>query len=82
MGPVPGSKAARLRTERHLAGVPEAAAGADAVELDEPDSPLDADFDSVFDSVLVSVPVFFSAGADSDAEPPPDPELELALLGA
>jgi hypothetical protein len=68
--------------ERHLAGVPEAAAGADAVELDELDSLPLADFDSVFDSALVSLPVFFSAGAESEAEPPPDPELELALLGA
>ena len=58
----------------HLAAVPEAGAGADVVELDEPDSPPLADFDSVFDSVLApdsvlaSAPVFFSAGADSAAD--------------
>jgi len=49
-------------------------AGAVVAELDEPDSPLLDDFDSVFDSVfapdsdLASLPVFFSAGADSLAE--------------
>jgi len=46
----------------------EALAGAEVVELAEPDSPLLALFDSVFVSVLASVPVFFSAGADSEAE--------------
>lgn len=55
----------------HLAGELEAAgAGADA--LDEPESPLLAGFDSV----LLSAPVFFSAGADSFAEPL-SAELEL-----
>ena len=42
-------------------------AGAEVVELADPDSPALALFDSVFDSVLASVPVFFSAGADSEA---------------
>jgi hypothetical protein len=75
--------------ERYFAAALEALAGAEVVEPAEPDSPpladFDSDFDSVFDSVLapesalVSAPVFFSAGADSEAEPPPDSALELPL---
>jgi hypothetical protein len=73
-----------------LAALPEAVAGADFAELVELDSPLLAAFVSDFVSVLVSLPDFFSAGADSDAEPlpasdpdaPPDSDLELVLLGA
>jgi hypothetical protein len=60
--------------------------GADVVELDEPDSPLLAGFDSVFDSALDSVfaslPAFFSVGAESEPELLPDSEPELLLLGA
>lgn len=68
----------------YLTAVLEAGAGVDVAELDEPDSlPLDV-FDSVFDSVLApdsdlpSVPVFFSAGADSVAELLPSEELPFA----
>jgi hypothetical protein len=50
-------------------------AGADAVVLAEPDSLVLALFDSVFDSVLASAPVFFSAAADSVAAPPSLEEL-------
>jgi hypothetical protein len=56
----------------------EALAGADVVELAEPDSPPLALFDSAFDSVLASAPVFFSAGADSVAELLASEELLLA----
>jgi len=71
-------------TARYFAAVPEAGAGEDAVELDEPDSLLltvfDSDFDSVLapESVLTSPPVFFSADEDSVAELPPVEELPLA----
>lgn len=51
-------------------------------ELDELDSPPLVDFDSDFDSVLASPPVFVSTGAESALERPPEAELELALLGA
>jgi hypothetical protein len=57
-----------------LSEVPEALAGADVVELDEPESPLlgafDSDFDSVLapESVLASAPLFFSADEDSVPE--------------
>jgi len=70
----------------HLVPAPEGLAGADVVELDEPDSPplaffdsvFDSDFESLFDSVLVSLPVFFSAAADSEAELLPSEELLFA----
>jgi hypothetical protein len=67
---------------RHLVSAPEALAGAEVVELDEPDSPLlepfDSGFDSVFASVLVSLPDFFSADAESVAELLLSEELPLA----
>lgn len=50
-------------------------------ELDEPESPPLADFDSVFDSaldsVLASLPAFFSVGAEPEPELLPVSEPEL-----
>ena len=68
----------------YLAAVLEAGAEVDVEELDEPDSPplafFDSDFDSDLapDSDLASAPVFFSAGADSVAELLASEELPFA----
>jgi hypothetical protein len=67
-------------TPDQLAFVPEVEAGVAVAELAELESPPLADLDSLFvpDLALVSVPVFFSAAADSEAELLPPVELPFA----